>query len=102
MSSSTDYDANIRAAQYELDAAINALEQKRKTDSVTDAQAQVDLDAQKKKIEKLEEQLAKLLEKQGKNEITSPVDGVVEISVILFIFDIRACDKNLGYKMIVF
>ena len=79
MSSSTDYDANIRAAQYELDAAINALEQKRKTDSVTDAQAQVDLDAQKKKIEKLEEQLAKLLEKQGKNEITSPVDGVVEM-----------------------
>jgi len=77
--SATDYDANIRAAQYELDAAINALEQKRKTDSVTDAQAQVDLDAQKKKIGKLEEQLAKLLEKQGKNEITSPVDGVVEM-----------------------
>ena len=74
-----DYDANIRAAQYELDAAINALEQKRKTDSVTDAQTQVDLDAQKKKIDKLEEQLAKLREKQTENEIKSPVDGVVEM-----------------------
>ena len=79
LSGTVDYDANIRAAQYELDAAINALEQKRKTDSVTDAQTQVDLDAQKKKIDKLEEQLAKLLEKQTENEIKSPVDGVVEM-----------------------
>ena len=79
LSGTVDYDANIRAAQYELDSAINALEQKRKTDSVTDAQTQVDLDAQKKKIDKLEEQLAKLLAKQTENEIKSPVDGVVEM-----------------------
>ncbi|WP_044974639.1 HlyD family efflux transporter periplasmic adaptor subunit [Ruminococcus sp. HUN007] len=77
-SSTTDYDANIRAAQYELEAAINALEQKRKTDSVTDAQAQVDLDAQKKKIDKLEEQLAKLNEKHSEDEIKSSVEGVVQ------------------------
>ncbi len=78
LSGKTDYDAAIREAQYELDAAINALEQKRKEDAVLDEQTQVDLNAQKKKIEKLEADLDKLLSKQASGELVSPVDGVVE------------------------
>lgn len=73
-----DYDALIRAAQYELDSAVHALEAKMENDRVTDAQTQLDLSAQKKKIEDLEKDMEKLLSKQASNEIKSPVDGVVE------------------------
>ena len=47
-------------------------------DRVTDAQTQLDLEAQKKKIEDLEADMEKLLSKQSAKEIVSPVEGVVE------------------------
>lgn len=73
-----DYDAAIRAAQYELDSAVHALEAQMENDRVTDAQTQLDLEAQKKKIEDLEADMEKLLSKQSTKEIVSPVEGVVE------------------------
>lgn len=73
-----DYDAAIRAAQYELDSAVHALEAQMENDRVTDAQTQLDLEAQKKKIEDMEADMEKLLSKQSAKEIVSPVEGVVE------------------------
>lgn len=74
----TDYDELIRNAQYELDAAVNALEKQIESDRIEDAQTALDLSAQKKKIESLEEDLEKLLSKQNSTEVTSPLEGVVE------------------------
>lgn len=71
-------DAAVREAQYALDAATNALAKQMESDRVADAQTQLDLDAQLKKIESLEDELEKLVSKQTATEITAPVDGVVE------------------------
>ena len=73
-----DYDGAVRDAQYALDAAVHSLEEKMKADQITDAQAQLELNAQKEKIDELEEELAKVLAEQTTTEILSPVDGVVE------------------------
>lgn len=73
-----DYDAAVREAQYALDAAVNTLAKQMETDRVADAQTQLDLQAQKKKIDTLEQDMEKLLSKQSAMEVKSPVDGVVE------------------------
>jgi len=73
-----DYDAAISEAKYNLSAATHALEKQIKDDKITNAQTKIELDAQKKKIEGMEADLAEILSKESKKEITSPVDGVVE------------------------
>ncbi|MBP1564613.1 MAG: biotin/lipoyl-binding protein [Oscillospiraceae bacterium] len=73
-----DYDGAVRDAQYALDAAVHTLEEKMKADQITDAQAQLELNAQKESIEELEAELAEILAEQTSTEIVSPVDGVVE------------------------
>lgn len=75
---SIDYNAAVKAAQYALDAAVHDLEKQMESDRITDAQAQLDLNAQKKKIEEKEADLEELLSKNLSAEITSPVEGVVE------------------------
>ncbi len=78
MTEHIDYDEAVRTAQYSLDAAVNALEKQMAADRVTDAQDQIDLEAQRKKIELFEQDMEKLVSKQTATEIKAPVDGVVE------------------------
>lgn len=68
---------DVREKQYALDSAVHALETQIKNDNIEDSKTNMDLDSEKKKIEEQEAEYAKLVDKNGKTEITSPVDGVV-------------------------
>ena len=73
-----NYDTMVNEARYALDSAIHALEAKVKSDKMTDRSKALDLEAAEKRIAEQEENLAKMLEKEGATEIVSPVDGLVE------------------------
>ncbi|HAG13292.1 MAG TPA: hypothetical protein DCG49_05450 [Ruminococcus sp.] len=77
-SAAENYDTMVNEARYALDSAIHALEAKVKSDKMTDRSKALDLEAAEKRIAEQEENLAKMLEKEGATEIVSPVDGLVE------------------------
>ncbi|MDO5559051.1 MAG: biotin/lipoyl-binding protein [Oscillospiraceae bacterium] len=81
-SSGIDYDSEISQARLALNTATHALEAKIKEDKVLNAQTALEIEAQKKKIDKLQADLDEMLTKEKSTEIISPVEGVVsEISV---------------------
>ena len=77
-SAAENYDTMVNEARYALDSAIHALEAKVKSDKMTNRSKALDLEAAEKRIAEQEENLAKMLEKEGATEIVSPVDGLVE------------------------
>ncbi len=69
--------ADVQAKERALADLMIALQKAQKTDSVTGQITQLDLEAQKKAIEKQKEKVAKLKEKTTATEIKSKYDGVV-------------------------
>ncbi len=69
--------ADVQAKERALADLMIALQKAQKENSVTDKKSALDLDAQKKAIEKQKEKVAKLKEKTTATEIKSKYDGVV-------------------------
>ncbi|MBO7474191.1 MAG: RND transporter [Ruminococcus sp.] len=69
--------ASVIAKQNELESELNSLAQTQKKDSIDDQKAALDLDAQKKALDKMQEKFDKKKKEAKSTEVTAKYGGVV-------------------------